>query len=266
MAFKFEQRPTSGASTANPPTTTLEYLASGAEDGYFVKAYALSATATSVITPQGTLWRQDLQMSHEGFGLYYITVPYAREKKETGSYRFSFDTTGGSVHITASKETVGKFPASPTPPDFKQLIGVHEDQVDGVDRVIPALKMSYSFKHPLGVMSEAKARYLSSITGMVNSTLWHGFQAGEILFLGATGSDGTDAEAEVTYQVVGSANVDDLSFGDIANIVKKGHDYAWIAWKDAVDPGPPKRPVKQPEFVYVERLYDTVDLNLALGF
>lgn len=264
MFFKFAEVPTSDNSTSNPPTTTLEYVATGSDDGAFVKSYAISATALSVLTPQGTLWRQDIQISHEGFSNWHITVPYAREKAATGSYRFSFDTTGGTVHITNSKETVGKFPA--TAPNFKGMIGVHDDQVDGVDITIPALKMSYAFKHPLGVMSEAKAKYLSSITGMVSSVLWHGFAAGEILFLGATGSDGTDAEAEVAYHVVASVNATGLSFGDVANVIKKGHEYAWIAWKNAVDAGPPKRPVKQPEFVYVERLYDTVDLNIALGF
>ena len=36
-----------------------------------------------------------------------------------------------------------------------------------------------------------------------------------------------------------SENVTGLSIGDIANIVKKGHQYAWIAYKDAEDSGKP---------------------------
>ncbi len=264
MNFKFAEVPTSDSSTSNPPTVTLEYLATGSDDGAFVKAYAISATAVSVLTPQGTLWRQDLQISHEACSIWHITVPYAREKKETGSYRFTFDTTGSTVHITNAKETVGVYPA--TAPDFKGLIGVHGDQVDGVDIVIPALKLSYIFNHPLAVMSEARAAYLSDITGLVNSVTWHGFAPGEILFLGASGSDGTDAAAEVTYHVLRSKNAAGLSFGDVAGVVKKGHEYAWIGWKDEIDAGPPKRAVKNPEFVYVNRVYDTIDLNTALGF
>jgi DNA-directed RNA polymerase specialized sigma24 family protein len=35
-----------------------------------------------------------------------------------------------------------------------------------------------------------KARYLASITGMTKSVMWHGFQQGEVLLLGATGMGG----------------------------------------------------------------------------
>lgn len=260
-AVRFQERPNSGDSGASPPTLTKEYFLSGVEDDYIALAYSLSATDTSVATPAGILWRQDVQMHHEGFELWGVTVPYAKEKRETGSFKFSFDTTGGTVHITSSKETVGKFPSNAT--NHKQLIGVHKDQVDGADIVIPALKMNYSFKHPAGMMTEAKARYLASVTGMTNSVMWHGFQQGEVLLLGATGSDGTDIEAEVNYSVAASANSSGQTIGDIANIVKKGHHLAWIAYKDADDSG---KPAVQPLAVYVERVYDETDFFAALGF
>lgn len=259
--IRFEERPGSGHSSASPPTLTKEYFLSGVEDDYIALAYSLSATDTSVATPAGILWRQDVQMHHEGFALWGVTVPYAKEKKETGSFKFSFDTTGGTIHITNSKATVGKFPN--TAPDNKQLIGVHGDQVDGVDIVVPALKMNYSFKHPAGMMTEAKARYLASVTGMTNSVMWHGFQQGEVLLLGATGSDGTEAEAEVNYGIAASANVSGLTIGDIANIAKRGHEVAWLAYKDAVDGG---LPIKQPKHCYIERVYDEIDFFAALGF
>ena len=258
---RFEERPTSGGSTLSPPTLTKEYFLSGIEDEYIAKAYAKAAVASEALTPEGVLWRQDINMTHEGWNLWGVSVPYGKEKDDTGSFKFSFDTTGGTVHITSSKETIGKFPN--TAANHKQLIGVHKDQVDGVDIVIPATKLNYSFKHAAGIINEAKARYLAKVTGMTNSVMWHGYQAGEVLLLGATGSDGTDAEAEINYSMAYSENVTGLSIGDIANIVKKGHQYAWIAYKDAEDSG---KPSVQPLAVYVERLYDEVDFFQALGF
>jgi hypothetical protein len=212
------------------------------------------------------LYRQDIQVDPIGYDIWKVTVPYGKKEQTAGSYTITFDTTGGTVHISASKATIGKYPAS-TAPDYKQLIGVNKDDVAGADIVIPALKMSVHFKHPAAIITLSRIKYLASITGMVNSATFLTFAAGEVLFLGASGSEGTDAETEVTYQFAMSSNATGLSIGDVASIAKKGHEYAWIKYKDAVDTVDSKDlPVKEPEFVYVERVYDTVDLALGLGF
>jgi hypothetical protein len=147
------------------------------------------------------------------------------------------------------------------------LIAVNKDDVQGAEIIIPALKISVHYSHPAAVITIARIKYLADITGMVNSDDFFGFAAGEVLFLGASGSEGTDAETEVTYQFAMSANADSLTIGDVTGIVKDGHELAWIKYKDAVDTeGGKDLPVKQPEFVYIERVYETVDLALALGF
>lgn len=255
------ERPHSGGSSIDPPTKTMEYGLSGIEDDYVANAYAASVISDSIISPQGLLWLQDIQLQHEGFQLWGVTATYGKDKKGTGSFKFNFDTTGGTVHVVASKQSIAKYPSTAT--DHKQLIGVHKDAVDGIDIVIPALKMTYSFKHPAGYINEAKARYLGAVTGMTNSAPWHGFQQGEVLLLGATGSDGTDSEAEVSYSVVASANATGLTIGSIGGIAKKGHQVLWIEYKDAEDSG---KPATQPKHVYIERVYDEIDFYAALGF
>jgi len=63
-------------------------------------------------------------------------------KLDTGDYRFSVNTTGGTARITSSLETVTKY-ARPgeTAPDHKQAIGVtREGDVQGVDIVVPACR------------------------------------------------------------------------------------------------------------------------------
>jgi hypothetical protein len=192
-----------------------------------------------------------------------VEVPYARKTNQppTGQWSFSFDTTGGSFHIKASKETVNSYGTDP--PDFKQLIGVNGDDVDGADVVIPSLKINVNYKHPAGVVSIAFAKTLARLTGRVNSSEFLTFAAGEVLYLGSTGSDGSDVEAEVGYQFACEENLQGQVIGAITDIQKDGWDISWIRWKDAVDGG---LPVKNPEFIYVERVYDRVDLASALGF
>jgi hypothetical protein len=264
MTIRIFERPQSGTGNTNPPTHVTVWGISGIESDFIAKAYATSVVSPSVDTPQGLLWLQNIQIDHDGFQLWTATANYGQENRNLGAVKFSYDTTGGSVHITNSKATIAKFAkAGDAAPDNKQLIGVNGDQVEGVDIILPALKLNYSFRHPAGFVSESQARYLASITGMVNSVLWHGFQPGEALLLGASGSGGTDSEAEASYSIAASANATGLTIGEIASIAKKGHEYAWIQYKDVVDGG---KPIKQPKYVYVERVYDEVDFFAALGF
>lgn len=264
MSFSFSERPDSRATTSNPPTYTSRWGAYGTQDAAFVKAYAIGATPAFVSTIQGTLYRQDIKIDPGGFEIFYIEVTYGVEKRELGQWTFSFDTTGGTLHIKASRSTVNSYGTSP--PSHKQLIGVHGDEVDGCDIVIPALKLNVAFSHPLGIITIAKAKQLAQYTGVVNSAAFLGFSAGEVLFLGASGSDGTDAEAEVTYQFACSQNATGLTIGTISSIAKEGHDYLWIRYKDAVDSSFGLYAVKEPQFVYIERVYDRADLATVLGF
>lgn len=260
--FVFAELPDSRDSTGEPPTFNLRYKATGTQDEAFVNAYAYAATPAIWGTFYGVLFRQDIRVEPNGFNCWKVTVPYGKgSKPPTGQWTFSFDTTGGSFHIKASKETVNSYGTSP--PDFKQLIGVHGDDVDGADIVIPALKINVAYKHPQGVVTIAMAKTLARLTGKVNNASFLTFDAGEVLFLGATGSDGTQTEAEVGYQFACEENLQNQVVGAISSINKDGWDIAWIKWKDAVDGG---LPVKQPEFVYVERVYERVDLAAALGF
>lgn len=262
--FSFEERPISRASSGKEPTITLNYVATGTQDEQYVHSYALAATPSIYPTIYGTLYRQDIQVEPGGFNVFYVTVPYGKHKHATGQFRLSFDTTGGTVTIKASKETKGKY-AKPgqTAPKTNGAIGVNGDNVEGTEIVIPALKLTVHFRHPHGVITLPRIKALANITGTINSTPFLTFAPGEVLFLGCSGSEGTDAETEVTYQFACSANADNLTIGEIAGIAKRGWDHLWIKFSSETDAG---SPVMQPQYVYVERVYEEIDLAMALGF
>jgi len=263
--FRFKERPGSGAAQGEKPTVTLLYTAAGSTDRLFVHGYAINATPAVVSSPFGTLHRQDVKIAPTGYDTWSVDVPFAKKKNETGEYTLSFDTTGGTVHLTTSKETIGQYPIGAAP-DFKQSIGVKKDAVDGADIIIPSLKLTVSFKHKFGVITLPQIKQISAITGTVNSTTFLTFAPGEVLFTGATGSEGTDSDTTVQYSYVMSENAVGLAFGDVAGVAKKGHELAWIKFTDAVDAGPPKRPIKKPQFVYVERVYESTDFATIFGF
>ncbi|MDW8267102.1 MAG: hypothetical protein RMJ52_17410 [Gemmataceae bacterium] len=54
---------------------------------------------------------QNYHIAHQGSGLWEVTVRYGkREPKQPGESSFSFDTGGGTTHITRTK-----------PPDSRQV-------------------------------------------------------------------------------------------------------------------------------------------------
>lgn len=268
MSLTIEEMP-GRESTTDPPTLKIKFAAEGEWNWSTVASQALLSIPTYASHPSGTLYRQNMTISEIGHALYHITVPYGQqEQAATGAYTLSFDTTGGTVRIFNSKETISKNAASgESAPDYKGLIGVNGDKVEGVDIIIPALKVNVQFKHPSGVITTAQMKTLANATGSVNSDSFLGFSAGEVLFLGATGSAGTDTETTVGYQFAIEANDSALSIGDIADFEKKGHEYVWIAYKDATSSaGGTTYGVKQPQFAYVERVYTTNAFGTVLGF
>jgi len=262
--FQFNERPDSRAWTTDPPSVTYRFKASGEHDDGIVRAYSLTGTPLVIYSDVGTLFRGNIQIEPDGHKQYIVTVPYGPRKRETGSSTFRFDTTGATITIKAAKQHVASYPSGGSANPHKGSIGVTKDgKVEGADIVIPALKLIYTFKHPAGVINENHARALAGVTGMTNALPFRGFAAGELLYLGSTGEDGTETEASVDYVLVASKNVSDLQVGDIMGIVKGGHHLLWIEFKNEVDGG---KPAVQPERVHIERVYDPVDFAAAFGW
>jgi hypothetical protein len=261
MVFRFHERPNSRSSTATPPSVTLEYVAAGTQDEEYVRQFAHGSMPFVYAHENGILYRQDFEVEPEGYDTWGITAKYGPRKREVGSYSLSFDTTGGNIHIKTSKQTRAKYGVNVE--DNDNLIGVNGEDVEGTDIVVPALKLQVNFRHPLGVISLARIKELAYNTAAINSTNFMTFAPGEVLFLGASGAEGTDTETEVTYQFACAQNQEGLAIGQIAGITKRGWDYIWITWEDNPKNGVP---VKSPKFVYVERVYEEVDLASVLGF
>lgn len=248
--------------TTNPPGIELDYQLTGTDDHAAAWSYAMGASSGVYIAAGQVLYRQDLRLDYAGAGGWNVNVPYGPQNKQVGAWDFDFDTSGGTLRIFQSKETV-TFPAGA--PDHRGAIDVQgkDLEVRGTEIVIPALRLGYTFRHPAGVLNEFRAVQLGRATGKTNSAPWHGFAAGECLFLGASGRSGSQSESSVTYSVACSENISNVTIGGIANVSKKGWWTSWISHEKAVDGG---EPVKRAEWIYTERVYDEMDFAAVLGF
>ena len=264
MPVTIKERPGKRQSGHNPPSETREYRIAGTANSDFARAIALAGTPTVLATGMGILYREDVKLLEHGFNVYYATVPYGARKNATGQWTWDYDTTGGTLHIKASKSTVARYaPAGKTAADHKQLIGVHGDEVDGTDIVVPALKINARYRHPMATITLPFVKNLARLTGKVNSDPFLTFAGGEVLFLGSRGSDGTEAEAEASYSFACSENLQNVIIGEITVAKKDGWDYFWLEWEDYADGG---KPAKKPRAIHVERVYDRIPMAASLGF
>ena len=175
-----------------------------------------------------------------------------------GTTVFSFNTSGGSQHITQSISTTDKkAPTGKTAPDFKGAINATEKgSVDGVDIIVPVYRWSETHVVADSKVTNAYKGQLFALTGTTNDDTWQGYNAGEVLFEGASGSKRGDGAWEITYSFASSPNRTGIVIGDCQAIDKKGWEYLWVLYSDAEHGG---MLTKQPRAVYVEKVYEEDD-------
>ena len=180
---------------------------------------------------------------------------------------FAFDTGGGTKHLNQSIKTDGKYPNDA--PDFAGAIEVdNEGNVNGVDVTMPVLNFTKTHTLSGSRVSTSYKKTLAELTGSVNKSGFRGFSAGEVLFLGASGtkrSKKASAPWEITYRFAVSPNQAGFKVGDIQVSRKYGWDYLWVRYADKVAESG-KNVVKKPVAAYVEMVYPEGDFGrLGLG-
>ncbi len=204
---------------------------------------------------------QSYHIAHQGGGIWEASARYGKkEPKEPGESSFSFDTGGGTQHITQSLETVNSYalPGEDSP-DLKGVIGVNTDSVEGTDITIPVYNFTETHYILVPLVTGAYKAILFHMTGRVNAAPFKGFVPGEVLFMGASGSQRGQEDWEVTFRFAASPNAVNLKVGDITGIEKKGWEYLWVRYADAEDEN---TLVKQPIAAYVEKVYEEGDFSL----
>jgi len=261
-------------STGENATVEMVYILTGTSDDLSAKTLIENSTAQTY----NGLVRQSINLEPEWVdtahtdGRWIATIRYGvRPPPEVGESTFSFDTAGGTQHITQSISTVQKYaPPGKTAPDFKGAIGVTHDNVEGVDITVPVFNFSIRRRVAIADWNAAYVGALYALTGKVNSGSFsvtirgntYSFAPGECLFLGASGDESSASEfVEVNYRFAASPNRTGITVGDIGGISKKGWEYLWVRYADSEDAAA-KAIVKKPIAAYVEKVYE--DGNFAV--
>lgn len=193
------------------------------------------------------------------------TDPTNPESEDNSS--FAFDTGGGTMHLNQSIRTSGKYPEDA--PDFKGAIAVDNDgNVNGIDVTMPVLNFTETHTFESSKVTNAYKKTVASLTGSVNNAAFRGFEAGEVLFLGASGSKqskSSKAKWEITFRFAVSPNKSSFEVGGIQVASKKGWEYLWARY-GSEESEDKKSVIKKPTSVYVEEVYPEGNFaNLGLG-
>ena len=186
---------------------------------------------------------------------------------EEETVSFAFDTGGGTMHRNQSLKTVSKAPNDA--PDFNGAIEVdNEGNVNGVDVTMPVLNFTETHTMSGSRVTTSYKKNIAALTGTVNRSSFRGFAAGEVLFLGASGSKRSkkaSAPWEITFRFAVSPNQSSVSVGKLKVSNKKGWNYLWVRYADKVADNK-KNVIKEPVAAYVEQVYPEGDFgNLGLG-
>ena len=230
------------------PSVDLQFMVLGTE----LDAEVRATVESTIPAIYANLVFQNYHIAHQGGGVWEVSVRYGKlEPKETGQSSYSFDTGGGNQKITQSLETVASY--GDDPPDFQGAVGVSTDSVEGTDITVPVFNFTETHYVPVALLTGAYKVVLFYLTGRVNHAPFKGFARGEVLFLGASGSQRGTEDWEIAFKFAASPNATDLKVGDITGIEKKGWEYLWVRYADAEDE---ETLIKQPVAAYVERVYE----------
>jgi hypothetical protein len=118
-------------SAGDQPSVDLRYLVLGTTDDITAHSELIAQTPTVY----AGLVRQSTHLERIAEDAWEGSVRYGRyEPPQTGDSSYSFDTGGGTQHITQSLGTVGVWSARGVfPPNFRGGIGVTKDGIEGVD-------------------------------------------------------------------------------------------------------------------------------------
>ena len=244
----------------------------------YVKSYKIFGTADDVelhaainaeVSAYGQYWQypgvsgmqlmaESYSVSFLGDNAWQLTINYSKDGAEDGESPLkrarSFDTTGGTQHMT---QAFAEARFGSGAPDQRKAIGVDSNGVNGVDVVVPQLQWQESYDVPNAYVTDAYIRGVSGVTGTTNNATFRGFEAGEVLFVGCSGSQEWDDQKgrgpwSLSFRFVASKNVTGETIGDISGVAKKGHEYLWVRYEDAVDSSVL---MKKPKAVYVNKVY-----------
>ena len=169
----------------------------------------------------------------------------------------AWDTTGATEHITSALgERVIGGAANET---FENAINVQGTSVQGIDKVVPAMKYTETWIMPAQVgLSTEFVKSVYTLTGTVNASQFRAFSPGEALFIGARAQwSGDQPYTTVTFDWQARANDNEFYVKGLPQTFKEGWEYPWVVYRPYSSPS--GLLVQQPRMIVIDQIYKKKD-------
>lgn len=249
------------------PTAKREYMAWGSAVGDDVEEAVLAVAPDTI---NSLVFDEIVSNPDEkDETVWEVSISYRkvnrREPPATNDEEISFDLGSQTVKVTQSLETMDSYGDSP--PDFKGGIGYDSEKkgFEGCDKMVEVFSFSITKYVPAEIVEGAGyIQNLRDAAFHTNSVEFRGFDEGEVLFVGASGSKRNSEDYAVTFKFIVSRNATGLASGDVTGIVKAGWDYLWALYEQYHDEDN-SFIARKTLAAYTERIYDPISLSTYLG-
>ena len=265
--------------TSKPPACKKLYKVWGTADGYVAKRTVRNNIEQALMVEQSYIYLQDVTVEREGKAedVWTATAVWGLQV-----FPVQFETGGGTAKFTHSLQTRGMYCAQNVQcvPDFNGGIGYNGESFEGVDITVPQFSWTECHTWKIQQVNWNYVVGVNYMVGKTNSEYFRSFAPGEVLFMGACGGwQKNEDECDITYRFMASPNMSNLRIpgfdfdgGQAQYIEKGGWDYLWIYYKGTIAKGKKadgsvgdnSYAIHKPVGCYVERVYDSADLNTML--
>lgn len=181
---------------------------------------------------------------------------------------YTFEASGGSQNVKqgitgyARRFAVGL----PGGEIVDSCIGDDGQTVSGVDIVIPQFQWSETYWFAPATMTTDRKNVIASCVGEINDRVFRGYAAGEVLFLGASGSRQGNGWWQITFKFAYQKNATNIKVGPITVSAKLGWQHLWVSYGIVTDGvSESKKLANKAKSVYIENVYSSTDLAYYLG-
>lgn len=266
-------------SIGNDGTVTFRYIIDGTSDEAVARALLMSTSPATYETAGLTLYREFNPSLDPEFADTVSDTGHWNGAVRYGNWsatQFSFNLSGGTQHITNSKEVVSAIAsltfaggtATANITDTGTLIGVSADGVQGMDIDVPAFNFEFRIHK---TAAEMAAGYLDVLANLaenpvndaqcsftIDGTVKY-FNKGDVRCIGIEGAKVTkqgDWEITLKFSAIKTRTYFDV--GGITVPSKEGWQYMDVRYAPCVIPGM-KVMGQKPVAVYIHKVYEYSD-------
>lgn len=149
---------------------------------------------------------------------------------------YSFSIGGGTYHRNYAIAEIRHSPAGSVAPFVNKAINDDGERIHGVSLPAqPAMEFTIEARKTPAQVTNAYLTTVSDLVYNTNLSTFEGWAAGEVLFMGLTGSRTGDDEFTLNYKFGRRPNLTGQTVAGVTGVDYDGWNYVWVRWKKEFD-------------------------------